>query len=55
MRTISDKEGSPTHGQGLIDANLSVHDLPEDLKNVGELERDLRNLQRRMEGLATST
>ena len=51
MRTISDKEAEvQLMGQELIDANLSLHDLPEDLKNVGELERDLRNLQRRMEG-----
>ena len=36
--------------QELIEANLSLNDLPDDLKNVGELERELRNLQRRMEG-----
>ncbi len=51
LRTISDKEAEvQLMAQELIEANLSLHDLPEDLKNVGELERELRNLQRRMEG-----
>ena len=51
LRTISDKEAEvQLMAQELIDANLSLNDLPEGLKNVGELERDLRNLQRRMEG-----
>ena len=51
LRTISDKEAEvQLMAQELIEANLSLNDLPEDLKNVGELERELRNLQRRMEG-----
>ena len=51
LRTISDKEAEvQLMAQELIEANLSLHELPEDLKNVGELERELRNLQRRMEG-----
>jgi chromosome segregation protein len=50
MRTIAEKEGEvQLMGQELIDANLSLNDLPEGLKNVGELERELRNLQRRMD------
>ena len=35
--------------QELIDANLSLHDMPDNLENVGELERKLRRLQRRLE------
>ena len=51
LRTISDKEAEvQLMAQELIEANLSLNDLPDDLKNVGELERELRNLQRRMEG-----
>ena len=51
LRTISDKEAEvQLMAQELLDANLSLQDLPEGLKNVGELERELRNLQRRMEG-----
>ncbi len=50
MRTISEKEGEvQLMAQELIDADLSLNDLPEDLKNVGELERQLRGLQRKME------
>jgi chromosome segregation protein len=50
MRTIAEKEGEvQLMGQELIDADLSLNDLPEGLKNVGELERELRNLQRRMD------
>ena len=50
MRTISEKEAEvQLMGQELIDANLSLNQLPDDLKNVGELERELRKLQRRME------
>lgn len=50
MRTIAEKEGEvQLMGQELIDANLSLNDLPDGLKNVGELERELRNLQRRMD------
>ena len=50
MRTIAEKEGEvQLMGQELIDADLSLDDLPEGLKNVGELERELRNLQRRMD------
>ncbi len=50
MRTIAEKEGEvQLMAQELIDANLSLNDVPEGLKNVGELERELRNLQRRMD------
>lgn len=34
----------------LLDANLSLTEMPENLQNVGELERKLRGLQRTMEG-----
>ena len=37
-------------GQELVEADLSLTDMPDDLKNVGELERELRNLQRKMDG-----
>ena len=51
MRTIADKEVEvQSMGQELIDADLSLSDLPDDLMNVGELERKLRGLQRKMEG-----
>ena len=51
MRTIAEKEAEvQLMGQELIEAGLSVTELPEDLKNVGELERELRTLQRRLEG-----
>ena len=51
MRTIADKEVEvQSMGQELIDADLSLSDLPDDLANVGELERKLRGLQRKMEG-----
>lgn len=51
MRTIADKEVEvQSMGQELIDAELSLSDLPDDLMNVGELERKLRGLQRKMEG-----
>ena len=36
--------------QELIEAGLSPHELPHDLANVGDLERKLRVLQRRLEG-----
>jgi len=50
MRTISEKEGEVRlMAQELIEADLSLDDLPEDLKNVGELERELRGLQRKMD------
>ena len=50
MRTIADKEAEvQLMGKELIEANLSLEDLPEGLKNVGELERELRGLQRKME------
>ena len=50
MRTIADKEADvQLMGKELIEANLSLEDLPEGLKNVGELERELRGLQRKME------
>ena len=50
MRTISEKEAEvQLMGQELIDANLSLNQLPDNLRNVGELERELRKLQRRME------
>ena len=50
MRTISEKEAEvQLMAQELIEADLSLEDLPEDLKNVGELERQLRGLQRKME------
>ena len=51
MRTIADMEVEvQSMGQVLIDADLSLSDLPDDLMNVGELERKLRGLQRKMEG-----
>jgi chromosome segregation protein len=50
MRTITDKEAEvQLMAQELIEANLSLHDMPDDLKNVGELERQLRSLQRKLE------
>ena len=50
MRTIADKEAEvQLMAKELIEANLSLEDLPEGLKNVGELERELRGLQRKME------
>jgi len=50
MRTISEKEGEvQLMAQELIEADLSLNELPDDLKNVGELERQLRGLQRKME------
>ena len=49
-RTIAEKEQEvQLMAQELIDANLSLQDLPDDLENVGELERKLRRLQRRLE------
>lgn len=51
MRTIADKEREvQMMGQELVEADLSLTDMPDDLKNVGELERELRNLQRKMDG-----
>ena len=50
MRTISEKEAEvQLMAQELIQADLSLEDLPDDLKNVGELERQLRGLQRKMD------
>ncbi len=49
-RTIAEKEQEvQLMAQELIDANLSLHDMPDNLENVGELERKLRRLQRRLE------
>ena len=50
-RTIADKEEEiQLMAQELIDAQLSLTEIPDDLPNVGELERKLRGLQRTMEG-----
>jgi len=49
-RTIAEKEQEvQLMAQELIDAGLSLHDMPDNLENVGELERKLRRLQRRLE------
>ena len=54
MRTIADKEVEvQSMGQELIDADLSLSDLPDDLMNVGELERKLRGCNGRWKGSAT--
>jgi chromosome segregation protein len=50
-RTIADKEAEvQLMAQELLEAGLSVTEMPNDLPNVGELERKLRGLQRTMEG-----
>ena len=50
-RTIADKEEEvQLMARELLDANLSLTEMPEDLQNVGELERKLRGLQRTMDG-----
>lgn len=50
QRTITDKEVELHQmAQELIEANLSLTDLPHDLGNVGELERKLRRLHRRLD------
>jgi chromosome segregation protein len=49
-RTIGEKEQEvQLMASELLDAGLSITDLPDDLPNVGELERKLRRLQRTME------
>ena len=50
-RVMGEKEAEiQAMAQELIDAGLSLTDLPEHLENVGELERKLRGYQRTMEG-----
>lgn len=50
-RTIAEKEDEvQLMARELLDANLSLTEMPENLQNVGELERKLRGLQRTMEG-----
>jgi chromosome segregation protein len=50
-RTIAEKEEEvQLMARELLDANLSLTEMPENLQNVGELERKLRGLQRTMEG-----
>lgn len=50
QRTITDKEVELHQmAQELVEANLSLTDLPHDLGNVGELERKLRRLQRKLD------
>ena len=50
QRTITEKEVELHQmSQELIEANLSLTDIPGDLGNVGELERKLRRLQRKLE------
>jgi len=49
-RVMGEKEAEiQVMAQELLDANLSLTDLPENLENVGELERRLRKHQRTME------
>ena len=50
QRTVSEKE-LELHGMGqeLMEAGLSLTSFPEQLGNVGELERTLRRLQRRLD------
>jgi chromosome segregation protein len=51
LRTIAEREQEvQLMAQELIEAGLSPHELPHDLANVGDLERKLRVLQRRLEG-----
>ena len=49
-RTIGEKEQEvQLMANELVDAGLSLTEMPDDLPNVGELERKLRRLQRTME------
>ena len=51
IRTITERQNElQLMGQELIEADLSLTDIPENLGNVAEVERRLRHLQRRMEG-----
>jgi chromosome segregation protein len=50
-RVMAEKEAEiQIMAQELIDAGLSLTDMPEHLENVGELERKLRGYQRTLEG-----
>ena len=51
IRTITERENElQLMGQELIEADLSLSEMPENLGNVADVERRLRHLQRRMEG-----
>jgi len=51
LRTIGEREEEVRQmAEELIEAGLSPTELPEQLSNVGDLERKLRGLQRRLEG-----
>ncbi|MDG1553168.1 MAG: chromosome segregation protein SMC [Candidatus Poseidonia sp.] len=51
LRTIAEREQEvQLMAQELIEAGLSPNEIPHDLANVGDLERKLRVLQRRLEG-----
>ena len=50
QRTIADKERDVAEmATEVIEAGLSPEEMPEGLKSVGELERNLRHLQRQLE------